>query len=107
MQPNEKPKSGQSRKTGQIRGRAAEGSLPRSLSANLYSKRMQVYAYTCATVVLVGLLIGVGWLYKIEKVSQSDSVLMFILGQVLGAWVALTNKIFRITAPMIGNADNH
>ena len=77
------------------------------MSANLYSKRMQVYAYTCATVVLVGLLIGVGWLYKIEKVSQSDSVLMFILGQVLGAWVALTNKIFRITAPMIGNADNH
>jgi hypothetical protein len=56
--------------------------------------------------VLVGLLIGVGWLYKIEKVAPSDSVLMFILGQVLGAWVALTNKIFRITAPIIGSADN-
>jgi hypothetical protein len=68
---------------------------------------MQVYAYTCATVVLIGLLIGVGWLYKIEKVAPSDSVLMFILGQVLGAWVALTNKIFRITAPIIGSADNH
>ena len=117
MSANESPKSRQSREKGQIRGRAVEGSLPRSLSPNLYSKRMQVYAYTCATVVLVGLLgvvllllllllIGVGWLYKIEKVSQSDSVLMFILGQVLGAWVALTNKIFRITAPMIGNADN-
>ena len=77
------------------------------MTPNLYSKRMQVYAYTCATVVLVGLLIGVGWLYKIEKVAPSDSVLMFILGQVLGAWVALTNKIFRITAPIIGNADNH
>lgn len=76
------------------------------MTSNQYSKRMQVYAYTCATIVLVGLLIGVGWLYKIEKVSQSDSVLMFILGQVLGAWVALTNKIFRITAPIIGNADN-
>lgn len=72
----------------------------------LFSKRMQVYAYTSATVVLVGLLIGVGWLYKMEKIQTGDSVLMLILGQVLGAWVALTNKIFRITAPNIGSADN-
>lgn len=67
---------------------------------------MQVYAYTCTSVVMVGLLLGVGWLYKIEKVQASDSVLMFILGQVLSAWVALTNKIFRITAPNIGTPDN-
>ena len=67
---------------------------------------MQVYAYTCTSVVMIGLLIGVGWLYKIEKVQSSDSVLMFILGQVLSAWVALTNKIFRITAPNISSADN-
>jgi len=52
-------------------------------------------------VVLVGMLLGTGYLYQVEKVSASDSVLMFILGQVLGAWVALTNKIFRITAPAI------
>lgn len=58
---------------------------------------MQVYAYTTATVILIGLLIGVGYLYKSDKVNNSDSVLMFILGQVLGAWVALTNKIYRIT----------
>jgi hypothetical protein len=55
---------------------------------------------------MIGLLLGVGWLYKIEKVQASDSVLMFILGQVLSAWVALTNKIFRITAPNIGSPDN-
>lgn len=67
---------------------------------------MQVYAYTCTSVVMVGLLVGVGWLYKIEKVQSSDSVLMFILGQVLSAWVALTNKIFRITTPNISSADN-
>jgi len=67
---------------------------------------MQVYAYTCTSVVMIGLLLGVGWLYKIEKVQASDSVLMFILGQVLSAWVALTNKIFRITAPNIGTPDN-
>lgn len=67
------------------------------MNSNLYSKRMQVYAYTTATVILIGLLIGVGYLYKSDKVNNSDSVLMFILGQVLGAWVALTNKIYRIT----------
>jgi hypothetical protein len=67
---------------------------------------MQVYAYTCTSVVMIGLLIGVGWLYKIEKVQASDSVLMFILGQVLSAWVALTNKIFRITTPNISTPDN-
>lgn len=72
----------------------------------MYSKRMQVYAYTCATIVMVGLLIGTGWLYKIEKVQSSDSVLMFILGQVLSAWVALTHKIFRITTPNISSPDN-
>lgn len=57
---------------------------------------MRLYAYTAATSILVSLLVGVGWLYKIERVNASDSILMFILAQVLGAWVGLTNKIFRI-----------
>lgn len=76
------------------------------MTTALFSKRMQVYAYTCTSVVLVGLLIGVGWLYKMNKIQTGDSVLMLILGQVLGAWVALTNKIFRITAANIGGHDN-
>lgn len=76
------------------------------MTTALFSKRMQVYAYTCTSVVLVGLLVGVGWLYKMNKIQTGDSVLMLILGQVLGAWVALTNKIFRITAPNIGGHDN-
>jgi len=58
---------------------------------------MQVYAYTATTVILVGLLIMVGWLYKRSQVDSGDSILMFILAQILGAWVGLTNKIFRIT----------
>ena len=63
----------------------------------MFSKRMQVYAYTATTVILVGLLIMVGWLYKRSQVDSGDSILMFILAQILGAWVGLTNKIFRIT----------
>jgi hypothetical protein len=59
---------------------------------------MKVYAYTATTLILISLLIGVGWLYKIERVQTSDSILMFILAQILGAWVGLTNKVFRIMA---------
>jgi hypothetical protein len=57
---------------------------------------MRVYAYTATTLILISLLIGVGWLYKVERVQSTDSILMFILAQILGAWVGLTNKIFRI-----------
>ena len=57
---------------------------------------MQVYAYTATTIILVGLLIMVGWLYKSDRVSPGDTILMFILAQILGSWVGLTNKIFRI-----------
>ena len=106
MQPGEKSQAGEGGTEGKVRGRATERPVPGNVSHALFSKRMQVYAYTCTSVVLVGLLAGVGWLYKIEKVEPSDSVLMFILGQVLSAWVALTNKIFRITAPNIGSHDN-
>lgn len=59
---------------------------------------MQVYAYTATTLILVGLLIGVGYLYKRDKIDPGDTILMFILAQVLGAWVGLTNKIFRIAS---------
>ena len=106
MQPGEKSQAGEGGTEGQIRRGASERPVSRHVTHALFSKRMQVYAYTCTSVVLVGLLAGVGWLYKIEKVEPSDSVLMFILGQVLSAWVALTNKIFRITAPNIGSHDN-
>lgn len=73
---------------------------------NSFGKRMQVYAYTCTSIVLIGLLMGVGYLYKTNQVAASDSVLMFILAQVLGSWAALTSKIFRIPAAGSNNSDN-
>ena len=57
---------------------------------------MRTYAYTATTVILVGLLVGVGWLYYSNRIQHTDSILMFIIAQILGVWVALTNKIFRI-----------
>jgi hypothetical protein len=65
---------------------------------------MQVYSYTSATLILVGLLLGVGYLYKKNQVDSGDSILMFILAQIVGVWVALTNKIFRITT--VGSEKN-
>jgi hypothetical protein len=70
----------------------------------MFSRRMQVYAYTATTVILVGLLFGVGYLYKTKQVDSTDSIMMFILAQILGAWVGLTNKIFRITT--VGSEKN-
>lgn len=61
-----------------------------------YNKRMQVYAYTSVTAILVALLLGIGWLYKFNRVQSTDNILLFILAQVLGVWVGLSNKIFRI-----------
>jgi hypothetical protein len=57
---------------------------------------MRTYAYTATTVILVGLMVGVGWLYYSNRIQHTDSILMFIIAQILGVWVGLTNKIFRI-----------
>ena len=61
-----------------------------------FSKRMQVYAYTSVSSMLIALLMGVGWLYKVNKINSTDSILLFILAQVLGLWVGMSNKIYRI-----------
>lgn len=66
------------------------------MSERQYNKRMQVYAYTAVTTILIALLLGVGWLYKVDRVQSTDNILLFILAQVLGVWVGLSNKIFRI-----------
>jgi hypothetical protein len=95
MQPSEGNKSGQSGEEGPVYRGTDKRSVSRNV--NMFSKRMQVYAYTATTVILVGLLIMVGWLYKRSQVDSGDSILMFILAQILGSWVGLTNKIFRIT----------
>jgi hypothetical protein len=72
-----------------------------------YNKRMQVYAYTSVTAILVALLVGVGWLYKVNRVASTDNILLFILAQVLGVWVGLSNKIFRILNPNPEKDSNH
>ena len=72
-----------------------------------YNKRMQVYAYTAVTTILTSLLIGVGYLYKVNRVASTDNILLFILAQVLGVWVGLSNKIFRIMNANAEKDSNH
>jgi len=68
---------------------------------------MQVYAYTAVTTILTSLLIGVGYLYKVNRVASTDNILLFILAQVLGVWVGLSNKIFRIMNANAEKDSNH
>lgn len=58
---------------------------------------MRIYAYTAVTAILVGLLAGIGYLYATKQIQNADSILMYIIAQVMTVWVGLTNKIFRIT----------
>lgn len=60
-----------------------------------YTKRMQVYAFTLVSLILIGLIAGLGYLYKIEKIANNDTTLVLILGNVLSVWAGITAKIFR------------
>lgn len=64
---------------------------------------MRIYAYTTTTIILIGLLAWVAYMYIHAKIENSDSILMFIIAQVLGVWVGLTNKIFRIAQTAADN----
>jgi hypothetical protein len=44
---------------------------------------------------LVGLIVLVGYLYRVEKLGNNDSTLVLILGNVLSVWAGITTKIFR------------
>jgi len=56
---------------------------------------MQVYAFTLVSLILIGLIVGLGYLYKIEKIANNDTTLVLILGNVLSVWAGITAKIFR------------
>ena len=57
---------------------------------------MQAVSYGVITLITCGLLIGVGWLYKFDKVNPSDGILVYVLGQFITALVSMTSKIHRI-----------
>ena len=61
-----------------------------------FNRIMQAVSYGVITLITCGLLIGVGWLYKFDKVNPSDGILVYVLGQFITALVSMTSKIHRI-----------
>jgi hypothetical protein len=43
-----------------------------------------------------GLLFGLGWLYKFEKIDKSDAILIYVLGQFITGFWDLVKKRNRI-----------
>lgn len=60
-----------------------------------FNRFMQLFAYLMVSVILVGVLVGLGYLYKIEKITGQDIALGMILSSVLSVWTAANSKIFR------------
>jgi hypothetical protein len=60
---------------------------------------MQAVSYGVITLMTCGLLVGVGYLYKSDKINPSDGILVYVLGQFITALVSITSKIHRINNP--------
>ncbi len=61
----------------------------------IYTRALQITAFIMVNLILIGVLLGMGYLYKIQRVTGSDIALGIILGNVFGVWAAITTKIFR------------
>ncbi len=71
-----------------------------------FNRWMQVFALFSVTIILIGLIVGLGYLYKIEKIQTNDSTMVLILGNVLGIWSAIVTKIFRTQIPSPQKPEN-
>jgi hypothetical protein len=60
---------------------------------------MQAVSYGVITIMTCGLLVGVGYLYKFDKINPSDGILVYVLGQFITALVSITSKIHRVSNP--------
>jgi uncharacterized membrane protein YjjP (DUF1212 family) len=66
------------------------------LTETEYNRWMQIVTYAVVALITCGLLVGVGYLYKFDKINPSDGILIYILGQFITALVSITSKIHRI-----------
>jgi len=52
-----------------------------------FQRWMELFSFVAVIIFTGGLLIGVGWLYKFEKIDTSDTILIYVLGQfITGFW---------------------
>ena len=62
-----------------------------------YNKRMQVLAYLATCAIFCGTVPALGWVNKTLELQISHDVILLILGGMLGLFIDLTKKIFRIS----------
>jgi len=61
-----------------------------------FQRWMEAVSFAVVTLMTAGLLIGVGWLYKFEKIDKSDTILIYVLGQFITGFWDMVKKRNRI-----------
>lgn len=61
-----------------------------------FQRWMELASFVVVFLMTAGLLIGVGWLYKFEKIDKSDTILIYVLGQFITGFWDMVKKRNRI-----------
>jgi len=61
-----------------------------------FQRWMEAVTFAVVTLMTAGLLFGLGWLYKFEKIDKSDTILIYVLGQFITGFWDLVKKRNRI-----------
>jgi hypothetical protein len=61
-----------------------------------FQRWMEAITFAVVTLMTAGLLFGLGWLYKFEKIDKSDAILIYVLGQFITGFWDLVKKRNRI-----------
>ncbi len=64
-----------------------------------WQRTIQFISFLLTSAILVGLLIGVGWLYKFGKIDTTDAILIYILGQFVDQFRRLVSKYNKVDMP--------
>jgi len=64
-----------------------------------FQRWMEAVSFAVVTLMTGGLLIGVGWLYKFEKIDKTDTILIYVLGQFITGFWDMVKKRNRIEVP--------
>ena len=61
-----------------------------------FQRWMEAITFAVVTLMTAGLLFGLGWLYKFEKIDKSDTILIYVLGQFITGFWDMVKKRNRI-----------
>jgi hypothetical protein len=65
-----------------------------------FQRWMEAITFAVVTLMTAGLLFGLGWLYKFEKIDKSDTILIYVLGQFITGFWDLVKKRNRIESQL-------